>query len=318
MSFDSSVFSKKALDEAHKRIQPYIHRTPTLTSSAINKMAGCEIVFKCENFQKIGAFKMRGGANVILQLTDAQKQNGVVTHSSGNHAQAVARGAQLNNIPSYIVMPSNAPKVKVKAVEGYGGKITFCEPTQEARVIVAEEIEKETGATFIHPYNNENIILGQATVAKEFFEKHNDLNLLITPIGGGGLLSGSILSRNYYSPNCQIYGSEPEGANGAELSIKQSKLTIHPNPTSIADGLLASLGDITFSVIQHQIEEVLLVSENEIKSAMRLIWERMKIVVEPSSAVPLAAILKNKTLFKNKKVGVIVTGGNVDLGQLPF
>ena len=318
MSFNSSVFSKKAIEEAHERIEPYIHRTPILSSAAINEIAGCQIVFKCENFQKIGAFKMRGGANAILQLTDAQKQNGVVTHSSGNHAQAVAMGAKLKGIPAYIVMPSNAPKVKVKAVEGYGGEITFCEPNQKARVNLAAKIELETGATFVHPYNNEKIVLGQATVAKEFFEDHDDLDILITPIGGGGLLSGSVLSRNFYSPNCKIYGSEPEGANAAELSVKQSKLTIHPNPTSIADGLLASLGEITFSIIHNQIEDVLTVSETEIKSAMKLIWERMKIIVEPSSAVPLAAMLKNKVFFKDKKVGVILTGGNVDLGKLPF
>ena len=281
-------------------------------------MADCELFFKCENFQKIGAFKMRGGANAILQLTSEQQKNGVVTHSSGNHAQAVAKGAQLLGIPAYIIMPSNAPSVKVNAVKEYEARITFCEPTQEARETTAEIIRAQTSATFIHPYDNEQIILGQATAAKELFEEHADLDILITPIGGGGLLSGSVLSRNYFSPNCKIYGAEPEGANGAALALEKDKLIQHPNPKSIADGLLASLGSLNFAIIKEEVQHVFTVSESEIIEAMKIIWERMKIIIEPSCAVPLAAILKNKKVFRNQKVGVILTGGNVDLNKLPF
>lgn len=316
MSYSTSQFSKAKLDAARERIKPYVHNTAVLSSNAINTIVGAELYFKCENFQKIGAFKMRGGINAVLQLSDEQKSNGLVTHSSGNHAQAVAKAAQLMEIPSYIIMPENAPKIKVAAVKEYGGNIHFCDATQPARTKLAEKVRLETGATFIHPYDNENIILGQGSAATELFEEVANLDALVTPIGGGGLLSGSLLSASYYNKECKVYGVEPEGANGADLSIKANTLTPHANPTSIADGLLASLGELNFNIINSLLTDNFVVNEEEIKAALKLIYERLKIVVEPSSAVALAGILKHKTVFKSKKVGIILTGGNMDLAVL--
>ncbi len=314
----TSLFSTEKIVEAHERIKPFIHRTPVLSSTAINAIAGCQLLFKCENFQKIGAFKMRGATNAVLQLTEAQKKNGVVTHSSGNHAQALAKAAQSAGIKAYIVMPETAPKVKVAAVKLYGGQVTFCKPTLQARETTAQKIIDEKGATFIHPYDNAEVILGQSSSAKELFEDYPDIDVFVCPVGGGGLLSGSILARDYFSPNTIIFAAEPEGANDAYQSFQAKKLIPQTNPNTIADGLLTSLGELNFPIILNGVKNVLTCYDTEIVAAMRLIWERMKIIIEPSCAVPLAVILKNKELFANKKVGLILTGGNVDLEKLPF
>jgi threonine dehydratase len=303
---------------ASERIKDFIHRTPLLTSSAIDNMAGCQVFFKCENFQKVGAFKARGAANAVLKLSAAQKMNGVATHSSGNHAAALARAAAQARIPAYIVMPSNAPAIKKAAVRGYGGQIIECEPNLQARENTLAEVVKRTQATFIHPYHHLDVIEGQATCALEIFSEQPDLHALITPVGGGGLLSGTALTAYHLSPGTKVYAGEPLGADDAFRSIQSGKLQPVGIPNTIADGLLTSLGEINFKIIQQHVENIYTVSEEEIIYAMRLVYERMKIVVEASSAVPLAAILSQKQVFKNKKVGVILSGGNVDLSELPF
>ncbi|MEQ8624005.1 MAG: pyridoxal-phosphate dependent enzyme [Vicingaceae bacterium] len=305
--------SKDEIDASHQRIKQFIHRTPILTSSLINKLANCQIYFKCENFQKIGAFKMRGASNAVAQLSAKQKENGVVTHSSGNHAQALAKAAAEQNIAAFIVMPRNAPTVKVNAVKEYGGIITFCEPTLQAREEGVRQIIKNKGASFVHPYDNEHVIAGQATAAKELIEDQANLQTIICPVGGGGLLAGTILSSSYYGKNLTVYAGEPKGADDAYKSLKEGRIVPSKNPTTIADGLLTSLGIKNFEIIRSGVKEILLVDDQEIISAMQLIWERLKIIVEPSCAVPLAAILKYKPTFKNQHVGLILSGGNVDL-----
>jgi len=312
------LISQEDIVAAHKRIAPYIHRTPILTSDSVNEIAGCELYFKCENFQKVGAFKARGGVNAVLSLPEDQRKNGVVTHSSGNHAQAIALAAKMAGIPAYIVMPKTAPEVKRKAVEGYGAQITLCEPTQQSREENAAKIQEETGATFISPYNDYAVITGQASCAQELLEDQPELEAIIAPVGGGGLMAGTLLSAHYTDANIDVYAGEPEGAKDTYLSIQKGEITKVEKPSSIADGLLASMGDKNFAIIKPLIEDVFLVSDQEIIEAMRLIWERMKIIIEPSCAVPVAALLKNKEVFKGKKVGVILTGGNVDLAKLPF
>ena len=306
------------IKQAHERIRPFIHRTPILTSESINAIAGCSLFFKCENFQKIGAFKARGGLNAVFSLPAEQRARGVVTHSSGNHAQAIALAAQIAGIPAYIVMPKTAPEIKKKAVISYGAEVTFCEPTQSSREQTATNIQEETGATFISPYNDYAVIAGQASCAKELIEDQEALEVLITPVGGGGLLAGSLLSTHYLKPEISVYAGEPEGANDTYLSLKAKEHIKVENPSSIADGLLATMGPKNFEIIQELVEEVFPVTDPEIVGAMRLVWERMKIIIEPSCAVPLAAILKHKDVFAGKKVGVILTGGNVDVGKLPF
>ncbi len=303
------------IQEAHQRIAPYIHRTPVLTSSTINKMAGADLHFKCENFQKIGAFKIRGGMNASLTVSAEKLKNGIATHSSGNHAQAIAYTARITGTKAYIVMPVNSPAVKVNAVKDYGAEITFCEPNQAARESALQKIIDATGAEFIHPYDDYRVITGQATCAKELIEDAGPFDSIIAPVGGGGLFSGTCLSTHYLLPNALIYAGEPEGAGDAILSIKSGKVEQAPFVNTIADGLLTTLSDKTLSIIQQYVKEILLVSEEEIKSALRLVYERMKIVVEPSCVVPLAAILKNKEKFAGKKVGIILTGGNVDLSK---
>ena len=306
------------IQAAHEKIQPLIHRTPVLTCQSINEMVGAEMFFKCENFQKIGAFKARGGINAVLSLPEEARAKGVVTHSSGNHAQAIALAAKMAGVPAYIVMPKTAPEVKKKAVVGYGAQITLCEPTQQSREENSARIQEETGATFISPYNDYSVITGQATCAKELIEDQPDLDILIAPVGGGGLLAGSALSALYYKPELTVYAGEPEGAKDTYLSMEAGTLTKVEKPSSIADGLLASMGDKNFEIIKELVKDIFLVTDEEIVAAMRIIWERMKIVIEPSCAVPFAAILKNKEVFQGKKVGVILTGGNVDLAKLPF
>ena len=300
---------------AHHRIAPYIHRTPVLTNSTINKISEADLYFKCENFQKIGAFKIRGGMNAALSLTSEQIKNGLATHSSGNHAQAIAYAAKILNTKAYIVMPNNSPAVKVNAVRDYGAEITFCEPNQAARESTLQKIIETTGAEFIHPYDDYRVITGQATCAKELIEDTGPFDVMIAPVGGGGLFSGTCLSTHYLLPDALIYAGEPEGAADAIQSIKSGKVEQAPYVNTIADGLLTTLSDKTLTIIRQYVTDILLVSEDEIKAALRLIYERMKIVVEPSCAVPLAAILKNKELFAGKKVGLILTGGNVDLSK---
>lgn len=305
--------SKEEIIASHERIKNYIHRTPILSSSTIDQQLGCSLFFKCENFQKVGSFKIRGAMNAALKLPKDQLKKGLTTHSSGNHAQAISKVAQLLKVPAYIVMPENAPQVKVKAVKEYGGKIIFCAPTLNAREEGVKKVIDEKGAYFIPPYNHPDIINGQATAAKEFFEDQNSLDVLLCPIGGGGLMAGSILSAQYFSDSTQAFGSEPKGADDAYQSLKQKRLIPQNNPITIADGLLTSLGQLNYEIIKSGINEIFTVNDHEIIRAMRLIWERMKVIVEPSCAVPLAAVIKNKSRFKNKKVGIILSGGNIDL-----
>ena len=309
--------NKKDLLKTAERIKDFIHQTPVLSSKSINKMTGASVFFKCENFQKMGAFKMRGAANAVNQLTKEEKNKGVTTHSSGNFAQAVALSAQLSNIKANIVMPENAPEVKKKAVKGYGANIVECESTLQARESTAQKIVEETGATFLHPYNCYNVIAGNATATMELHQQTQELDLVFAPIGGGGLISGTALANHYFS-NTITYGAEPKGADDAYRSFKSGQLISMVNPNTIADGLRTSLGDKCFPIIQKHVKDIITVEEDEIINALKIIWERMKIIIEPSCAVPLAAVLKNKHLFKNKKIGIIITGGNVDLKKLPF
>ena len=303
---------------AHKRIAPFVRKTPVYTSRSIDGLAGCSIYFKCENFQKIGAFKIRGATNAILSLSNQETSKGVATHSSGNHAQAVALAALKNDIKAYIVMPENSSKVKVAAVKSYGAEITFCESNIESRQTTLDEVLKETGAHFIHPYNNVKVIAGQATAAKELLEEVENPDIVIAPIGGGGLMSGTCLSTHYIAPDTEIIGSEPENVNDAFRSLEAGSIQTNVTTNTIADGLKTNLGDITFAIIREHVSRIITVSEDEILNAMRIIWERMKIIVEPSSAVPLAAILSAPQHFKGKRVGLIITGGNVELEDLPF
>jgi threonine dehydratase len=308
------MITKENIIAAHERIKAYIHRTPVMTSAGIDEGAGARLFFKCENFQKVGAFKARGAMNAVLSLSEAERERGVATHSSGNHAQALARAAKLVGIRSFIVMPSTAPEIKKRGVLGYGGEIFECEPTLASRESALEEVVKKTGAAVIHPFNNYAVMEGQATAARELFEEVAGLEAIIAPVGGGGLLSGTALAAKYFSPQTQVFAAEPEGADDAFRSMRSGK----PEPSqanSIADGLLTSLGDKTFPIIYEHVKEVITVSDDEIIDAMRLIWERMKIIVEPSGAVPLAAVLKAREKFQNRSVGIILSGGNVDLNR---
>lgn len=305
--------TKEKIEQAHQEISPYIHRTPILSNSYINDLTGAELFFKCENFQKIGAFKMRGAAYAISQLSELQKVKGVITHSSGNHAQAVALAAKKLGIKATIVMPDTAPQVKVKAVKGYGAKVVFCTANIKSRETTVQSIQDQEGQIFIPPFDHEDIIIGQATCAKELIEDSDQLDVLICPVGGGGLLAGTILSSNYFSSSSLVYAAEPKGADDAYRSVKSGKIESNDSTDTIADGLLTPLGTLNFDIIKPGVEDILVVNDEEIKAAMRMIWERMKIIIEPSCAIPLAAILKNPLLFKDKKVGVILTGGNVDL-----
>ncbi len=304
------------IEQAHERIRPYIHQTPVLSNASINALAGAEVLFKCENFQKIGAFKIRGGMNAALSLNKEQLEKGIATHSSGNHAQAVAFAARQLGTRAYIVMPRTSPRVKVNAVEGYGAQVTFCEPNQAAREAAIAKIVEETGAEFIHPYDDERVITGQATCAKEFIEEIPGLDAIVVPVGGGGMLSGTSLTVSHLLPDTEIYAAEPEGAADAILSMKSGHVEKAPFIQTIADGLMTTMSERTLGIARPRIKEVLLVSDEEIKNALKLVYERMKIVIEPSSATVLAAVLRNKERFKGKKVGLIITGGNVDLVKL--
>lgn len=310
--------TKEALVDCHKRIQPFIHRTPVISSQLINEMLSASIVFKCENFQKMGAFKMRGATNAIMQLSESQQEKGVVTHSSGNFAQALSLAAKSLGIKAFIVMPKNAPNVKVEAVKGYGGIITLSESTIEAREMASELIVKETGATFIHPSNDLDVIMGNGTACLELLEDYPDLEYVFAPVGGGGLIAGTALSAHCFGIDCQVIGAEPKAVDDAFRSMQSGKIEKNVSVETLADGLRTHLGTINFPIIQKHVEKIITVEEKEIISAMRLIYERLKIVVEPSSAVAFAAVLKEKEKFKNKKIGVILSGGNVDLNHLPF
>ena len=308
----------KTIKNVAKKIKPYIHETPILTSNLLNEIVGCNIFFKCENFQKMGAFKMRGATNAILNLSEEQKTKGVVTHSSGNFAQALSLAANKLGVTAYIVMPSSAPKVKIDAVKGYGGEVTICLPTLKDRETNAERISKENGATFIHPSNDLDVIKGQGTAAFELLEKYSNLDAIFTPVGGGGLVAGTILAVQQRSPKCKIYGGEPENVDDAFRSLKSGRIETNETTDTIADGLKTQLGDINFPIIRNGIEEIVLVTEDQILSALKLIWSRLKIVIEPSSAVAFAALINKSADLNSKDIGVILSGGNVNLDNITF
>ena len=312
--------SMKDVIDASKRIEGHGHRTPILTNETINRLTGKKIFFKCENFQKIGAFKFRGGWNTIMSLSDKEAKKGVCTHSSGNHAQAVAYAAMRRNIPAYIVMPENAPKVKIQAVEDYHAKVTLCEPTLKARRETLEKIADMTGAYVVHPFNEPKVIAGQGTAALELIQDIGNLDAICAPIGGGGLMSGTCITAKDMLPNIRLFGAEPKGADDAYRSLKKGKLLPQDNPNTICDGLLTSMGENTWNILKDHLEDIITVSDDEVISAMRLVWERMKIIIEPSCATPLAAILtpEFKKLENIETIGIILTGGNVDLSKLPF
>jgi len=306
------------IQAAHSRIKPFIHQTPVLTSGKLNEVFGCELFFKCENFQKVGAFKFRGATNAVLLLSEAEKRKGVVTHSSGNHAAALALAAGMNGVKAFIVMPENAPQVKKNAVEGYGAEITFCKPTLQAREETTRTIMEKTGATLVHPYDNFNVICGQGTAALELLGEIDDLEIVIAPVGGGGLMSGTSACVKGISNNIKVIGAEPLNANDAWKSFTSGILTPSVNPSTIADGLLTSLSKLTFSVIRKNVDKIFTATEESIIDCMLLVMERMKIIIEPSSVTVLAIIKENPDYFRNKRVGLIISGGNVDFRNLPF
>lgn len=313
-----TIPSIQDIKEASKIIEPYANKTPVLSSTLVNKHAGATVFFKCENFQKVGAFKFRGACNAVLTLPDEEAKKGVGTHSSGNHAQALALAARIKGIKAYVVMPENAPKVKIEAVQNYGAEITFCEASLDARESTLQKVINETGATPIHPYNDSRIISGQGTSALEFLQEIHDLDVIMTPIGGGGLLSGTAIAAKALKPDIEVIGTEPKEADDAYKSFKSGKLTPAYSTNTIADGLRTSLGELPFEVITELVDDVITVDEESIVSAMRFIWERMNMIIEPSCAVPVAALFNNKDRFSGKKVGIIITGGNVDLDHLPW
>ena len=303
---------------AADRIRRHIHRTPVLSCAGIDRLVGARLFFKCENFQKVGAFKIRGATNAVLSLSERAAAAGVATHSSGNHAAALALAARLRGVPAYVVMPDTAPQVKKEAVAGYGAQITFCAPTLEAREAGLARVVADTGAAFIPPYNDERIIAGQATAALELLADIPDLDLILTPVGGGGLVSGTALTVRGLSSPSRVIAAEPKGADDAYRSFRAGRIIPSVNPQTIADGLLTSLGDKTFAIIQDCVDDIVTVEEADIIRAMRLIWERMKIIVEPSAAVPLGALLSRSVDVRGKRVAIILSGGNVDLARLPF
>jgi len=303
---------------AHERIRPYIHRTPVLTSSFIDGLVGAELFFKCENFQKAGAFKARGASNAVFGLSDEKAGKGVATHSSGNHALSLSYAAGRRGIPCHVVMPRTAPQAKKDAVIGYGGRITECEPSTSSREAVFAEVQAATGADFVHPYNDPRVIAGQGTCSRELMDQVEGLDAVVAPIGGGGMVSGTCLTLSTIAPGVEIFAAEPEQADDACRSFKAGHIIADDAPETVADGLKVPLKELTWHFVSNHVTDILTASEEEIVEAMKLIWKRMKIVMEPSSAVPLATILKNKERFAGKRVGVIVTGGNVDLDKLPW
>jgi threonine dehydratase len=306
------------IKRAHQRISKYLIDTPIMTSHSIDEISGAEVYFKCENFQKTGSFKLRGASNAIFSIRPEDRTNGFATHSSGNHAQAVAYAAREAGTKAYIVMPKDAPVVKKNAVRDYGGEIVFCEPNEQSRHVTCDNVIAKTGAIFIPPFDHPDIIAGQATCAKELIEEVNDLDVLMTPVGGGGLSAGTCLSVKYLTPNTEVILGEPEKVNDTFLSMHKGSIVPVTNTDTIADGLKTTVGNLNFEIINDIASQVITVTEKEIIEAMKHVWERMKIVIEPSSAVPFAALLKNKAYFAGKKIGMILTGGNIDLSELPF
>lgn len=304
--------------DAHARITPHIHRTPILTSRFLNELVGGEMFFKCENFQKAGAFKVRGACNAVFGLSDAEAARGVCTHSSGNHALSLSYAAERRGIPCHVVMPHSAPQAKKDAVRGYGGIITECEPSTTSREAVFAEVQAKTGGNFVHPYNDPRVIAGQATCSRELIEDVLNLDAVVAPIGGGGMISGTCLTLSNIAPEIKIYAAEPDQSDDAARSFRAGHIIADDAPQTIADGLKVPLKDLTWHFVKSHVTDILTASEDEIVSAMKLTWARMKIVIEPSCAVPLAVILKNKHLFAGKRTGVIITGGNVDLDRLPW
>ncbi|MDO6729370.1 pyridoxal-phosphate dependent enzyme [Marinovum sp. 2_MG-2023] len=303
---------------AHERIAPHIHRTPVLTSTYLNELTGAELFFKCENFQKAGAFKVRGASNAVFGLSEDEAAKGVATHSSGNHALSLSYAAGRRGIPCHVVMPRTAPEAKKAAVRGYGGIITECEPSTSSREAVFAEVQAKTGANFVHPYNDPRVIAGQGTCSRELIDQTGYLDMVVAPIGGGGMISGTCLTLSTLAPDTAIIAAEPEQADDAYRSFHAGHIIADDAPDTVADGLKVPLKDLTWHFVSNHVSDILTASEQEIIDAMRLIWQRMKIVMEPSSAVPLATILKNRDRFTGKRIGVIVTGGNVDLNKLPW
>jgi threonine dehydratase len=303
---------------AHDRIRPYVHRTPVLTSSYFNELVGAELFFKCENFQKAGAFKVRGACNAVFGLTEEQARLGVCTHSSGNHALSLSYAAGRRGIPCNVVMPHTAPQAKKDAVRGYGGVITECEPSTTSREAVFAEVQARTGGEFVHPYNDPRVVAGQATCSRELLEQVEGLDAVIAPIGGGGMISGTCLTMSAIAPGVDVYAAEPKNADDAYRSFKAGHIIADDAPETVADGLKVPLKDLTWHFVSNHVTDIFTATEEEIIDAMKMTWKRMKIVMEPSCAVPLATILKNKDVFRGRRVGVIITGGNVDLDTLPW
>ncbi len=308
----------KDILEAGDRIRGYVHRTPVFTNSHINSLCGAEIYFKCENLQKTGSFKIRGASNAVFMLPETEAARGVITHSSGNHGAALAQAARWRGIKAYVVMPRNAPEIKKKAARHYGAEIVFSEATLESREAVSRKLIDEKGLSLVHPYDNPHVIAGQGTVLQEFREEVPGLEVVVTPAGGGGILSGTAVYAREALKNVRVFGAEPSLADDAYQSLKTGVRQPQRPPVTVADGLRTALSDRTFNIIRRYVEDIFLVEDEEIISTMRMAWERMKLIIEPSSIAPLAAVLKNKQCFAGKKVGVIVTGGNVDLDQLPW
>ena len=312
------MLTLKDIELAHDRIRPFIHRTPILTNSSLNKLAGAELFFKCENFQKAGSFKIRGATNTVELLSDSELKRGIATTSSGNHGAALSMAVSRRGGSTKVVMPHNTPKIKVENVKRNGGEVVWCEPDQKFRESVLNDVVEETAATVVHPYNDERIMAGQGTCAKEILEDVPTIDCIVSPVSGGGLLSGSLVAAKNMKNSVKVFGAEPEEADDAYQSLKQGKIVPNKTINTICDGLRAEIGSKTFPVIQNLVDEIIPVSEKDIIESLQMIWERMKIIVEPSCSISLALILKNKKMFKNKNVGLIMSGGNVDLNKLPW
>jgi len=315
---DMDIPTYRDVLDAHARIKPYIHRTAVMTSAYLNDLTGAELFFKCENFQKAGAFKVRGASNAVFGLSEADAKHGVCTHSSGNHALSLSYAASRRGIPCNVVMPRTAPQAKKDAVKGYGGIITECEPSTTSREAVFARVQSETGGNFVHPYNDPRVIAGQGTCSRELIEQTDGLDIVVAPIGGGGMISGTCLTLSNIAPEVQVVASEPEQADDAYRSFKAGHIIADDAPVTVADGLKVPLKDLTWHFVSNHVTDIFTASEQDIIDAMKLIWQRMKIVMEPSSAVPLATIIRNQAFFAGKRVGVVITGGNVDLDKLPW
>jgi threonine dehydratase len=318
MSSDTPGLTWDLIQQARARINGRVHRTPVMTSETLGSQAGARLYFKCENLQKVGAFKARGATNAVFSLSETEARNGVATHSSGNHAAALARAAKLRGIPAYVVMPDNAPKAKQAAVSRYGAKIIFCEPTLQARESTAERVIAETGATLVHPYDDLRVMAGQATTAVELLEDVPDLDIILCPVGGGGHLSGVSVAAKTLKPNVRVIGVEPEGADDASRSFRSGQIEPMVNPKTVADGLRSSLGKKPFAEIRRYVDDIVTVSEDDIITSMRQIWEVMKIIVEPSGAVAYAAVFAARISTRDRKIGIILSGGNLDLDSYPW